>query len=198
VRLKVHVISHGEVCCGSRTDGEVCPRRRQLSPEAAIAPLLDDAALPAASRIAWAQAYPARPVRVVVGNPVGSATDRLARVMSQWLSERLGRPFFVENRPGAGSNIAAEAVAHAPPDGYTLLLVGATNATNATLYERLNFNFIRDIAPVAGIMRAPFVMEVTPSFRAQTVPRVHRLCQGQSKKDQHGLRRDWERQPNFR
>jgi tripartite-type tricarboxylate transporter receptor subunit TctC len=128
------------------------------------------AALPAASRIAWAQSYPARPVRVVVGNPVGSATDSLARVMSQWLSERLGRPFFVENRPGAGSNIAAEAVAHAPPDGYTLLLVGATNATNATLYERLNFNFIRDIAPVAGIMRAPFVMEVTPSLRAQTVP----------------------------
>jgi tripartite-type tricarboxylate transporter receptor subunit TctC len=128
------------------------------------------AALPAASRIAWAQSYPARPVRVVVGNPVGSATDSLARVMSQWLSERLGRPFFVENRPGAGSNIAAEAVAHAPPDGYTLLLVGATNATNATLYERLNFNFRRDIAPVAGIMRAPFVMEVTPSLRAQTVP----------------------------
>jgi tripartite-type tricarboxylate transporter receptor subunit TctC len=127
------------------------------------------AALPVLPHIARAQTYPMRPVRVVVGYPPGSATDILARVMSQWLSEQLGQPFFVENRTGAGSNIATEVVAHAAADGYTLLIVGATNAANATLYEKLSFNFIRDIAPVGGILRAPFVMEVTPSFPAQTV-----------------------------
>ena len=128
------------------------------------------AALPAVSRIAWAQAYPTRPVRIIVGFPAGGATDIVARLMGQWLSERLGQPFVIENRPGAGSNIATEAVVRAPPDGYTLLLVGPPNAINATLYEKLNFNFIRDIAPVAGIIRVPIVMVVNPSVPAKTVP----------------------------
>ena len=128
------------------------------------------AALPAVSRVARAQTYPARPVRVIVGFPAGGPTDIIARLIGQWLSERLGQQFVVENRPGAGSNIATEAVVRAPPDGYTLLLVGATNAINATLYDKLNFNFIRDIAPVAGIIRVPLVMEVHPSVPAKTVP----------------------------
>src|SRR5262245_10388834 len=106
-------------------------------------------ALPAASRIAWAQAYPTRPVRLIVGFPAGgSASDIVARLMGQWLSERLGQQFVVENRTGAATNIATEAVVRAPPDGYTLLFVTATNALNHTLYNNLNFNFIRDIAPV--------------------------------------------------
>src|SRR5215472_8802747 len=104
------------------------------------------AALPAVSRIAWAQAYPARPVHLIVGAPPGGASDIVARLMSQWLSERLGQQFVIDNRPGAGSNIATDAVVRAPPDGYTLLLVGTPNAINATLYDNLNFNFIRDIA----------------------------------------------------
>jgi tripartite-type tricarboxylate transporter receptor subunit TctC len=112
------------------------------------------AALPAVSRFAWAQAYPTRPVRIVVGLAPGGANDIVARLMGQWLSERLGQQFVIENRPGAASNIATEAVVRAPPDGYTLLLCGVNNAINATLYERLNFNFIRDIAPVAGIIKA--------------------------------------------
>ena len=113
------------------------------------------AALPAVSRIARAQAYPTRPVRIIVGFAPGGATDIVARLMGQWLSERLGQQFVIENRPGAGGNIGTEAVVRAPPDGYTLLLVGAPNAINATLYDKLNFNFIRDIAPVAGIIRVP-------------------------------------------
>ena len=128
------------------------------------------AALPAVSRIAWAQAYPTRPVRIIVGFAAGGATDILARLMGQWLSERLGQPFVIENRPGAGSNIGTEAVVRAPPDGYTLLLVSPANAINATLYDKLNFNFIRDIAPVAGIIRVPNVMVVNPSVPAKTVP----------------------------
>ena len=111
------------------------------------------AALPAVSRFAWAQAYPTRPVRIVVGFPAGSAPDIIARLVGQWLSERLGQQFVIENRPGAGSNIGTEVVVRAPPDGYTLLMVVATNAINATLYENLNFNLIRDIAPVASICR---------------------------------------------
>jgi tripartite-type tricarboxylate transporter receptor subunit TctC len=128
------------------------------------------AALPPASRFAWAQTYPTRPVHIVIGYPAGGAADILARLMGQWLSERLGQPFIIENRPGAGTNIATEAVAKAPPDGYTLLLVTTANAMNATLYDKLNFNFIRDIAPVASIVRVPQVMEVNPSVPAKTVP----------------------------
>jgi tripartite-type tricarboxylate transporter receptor subunit TctC len=129
------------------------------------------AALPAVSRVAWAQTYPTRPVRLIVGVAASGGTDIVARLISQWLSERLGQQFIVENRPGAGSNIATEVVVRAPPDGYTLLTVGAPAAINATLYyDKLNFNFIRDIAPVAGIMRGPLVMLVNPSFPAKTVP----------------------------
>src|SRR5262245_47973579 len=109
------------------------------------------AALPVASRFAWAQAYPSRPVRIVVGFAPGGATDIMARLIGQWLSERLGQQFIVENRPGAASNVATEAVVNAPPDGYTLLVATSVNAINATLYEKLNFNLIRDVAPVASI-----------------------------------------------
>src|SRR5256884_1452791 len=127
------------------------------------------AALPVLLRAATAQAYPSRPVRLIVGFPAGGPTDITARVMAQWLSERLGQQVVVDNRAGAGSNIAAEGVVNAPPDGYTLLLVGATNAINATLYEKLNFNFIRDIAPVCGIIRVPLIIEVHPSVPVKTV-----------------------------
>ena len=122
------------------------------------------AALPAVSRIARAQTYPTRPVRIVVGFPAGSAPDIIARLIGQGLSERLGQQFVIENRPGAASNIGTEIVVKAPPDGYTLLLVVATNTVNATLYTNLNFNFIRDIAPVAGIMRVPSAMVVHSEF----------------------------------
>ena len=128
------------------------------------------AALPAMSRITRAQAYPTRPVRWIVGFPAGGPNDILARLMGQWLSERFGQPFVIENRPGAGTNIATEAVVKAPPDGYTLVSIGPAAAVNASLYEKLNFNFIRDIAPVAGIFRTPLVMEVNPSVPAKTVP----------------------------
>jgi tripartite-type tricarboxylate transporter receptor subunit TctC len=128
------------------------------------------AALPAASRIASAQAYPARPVHILVGYGAGSTPDIYARVVADWLSQRLGQTFVVENKPGAATNLAAEAVVRADPDGYTLLLVASPNFINATLYDNLNFNFIRDIAPVASIARAPFVMVVTPTFPAKTVP----------------------------
>jgi tripartite-type tricarboxylate transporter receptor subunit TctC len=128
------------------------------------------AALPAVSRISWAQTYPTRPVRIIVGFAAGGAFDITGRLVGQWLSDRLGQPFVVENRPGAGTNIATEAVVRAPADGYTLLLGGAVNTVNATLYEKLKFDFIRDIAPVAGIIRFPNLMEVNPSFPAKTVP----------------------------
>jgi tripartite-type tricarboxylate transporter receptor subunit TctC len=127
-------------------------------------------ALPAASRVAWAEAYPSQPVRVIVGFAGGGPNDILARLIGQWLAKRLGHPFVIENRPGAGSNIATEAVVRAQPDGYTLLLVGSPNAINATLYERLNFNFIRDIAPVASFMRGALVLVVHPSVPARTLP----------------------------
>ena len=113
------------------------------------------AAVSAVSRIASAQTYPSRPVRIIVGTPSGGAPDILARLVGQWLAEQLGQPFVVENKPGAGGNIATEAVVRAPADGYTLLLVGAPNAINATLYQKRNFDLIRDIAPVAGIDREP-------------------------------------------
>jgi tripartite-type tricarboxylate transporter receptor subunit TctC len=128
------------------------------------------AALPAVSQIARAQTYPTRPVRIIVGFAPGGPTDIAARLIGQRLSERLGQPFVIENRPGGGSNIGAEVVAKALPDGYTLLLVTSANAANATLYPNLNFNFLRDIAPVAGIMRAPIVMAVNASIPARTVP----------------------------
>jgi len=128
------------------------------------------AALPALSRIARAQAYPMRPVRIIVGVTPGAGLDILARLTGQRLSERLGQQFIIENRPGAGTNIAAEAVVRAPPDGYTLLFATAANAINATLYEKLNFNFLRDIAPVASFARAPLVMVINPSLPAKTVP----------------------------
>jgi tripartite-type tricarboxylate transporter receptor subunit TctC len=128
------------------------------------------AALPAVSRVARAQAYPSRPVRWIVGYAAGGGNDIAARLMGQWLTERLGQPFVIENRPGANSNIGTEAVVRAPPDGYTLLLVSAANAVNAALYDNLNFNFIRDIAPVAGLMRVPSAIMVHPSVPATTVP----------------------------
>jgi len=122
------------------------------------------------SRISWAQAYPSRPVRVIVGFAAGGATDIVARILGQWLSERLGQQFVVENRPGAGTNIATEVVVNAAPDGHTLLMVSPTNAVNASLYDKLSYNFIRDIAPVAGVTRVANVMVVNPSFPAKTVP----------------------------
>jgi len=140
------------------------PRRRFLHLAAGAAVV---SALP---RIAAAQAYPAKPVRVIVGFGAGSAADIVSRLISQRISERLGQPFVIENRPGAGGNIATEAVVHAAPDGYTLLQVGTANAINATLYDKLNYNFIRDIAPVAGMITLPNVMVVNRSVPAQTVP----------------------------
>jgi len=127
-------------------------------------------ALPAVSRLAWAETYPSRPVRVIVGFSAGGPNDILARLIGQWLAKWLGHPFVIENRPGAGSNIATEAVVHAPPDGYTLLLVGSPNTINATLYDKLNFNFIRDIVPVASFMRGALVLAVHPSVPAKTLP----------------------------
>ncbi len=141
------------------------PHRRQFLHLAAGA-----AALPAVSRFAWAQAYPTRPVRIIVGTPAGGGLDIVARLVGQWLSERLGQPFVIENRPGAGTNIGTEVVVRAAPDGYTLLLIVTANAINATLYEKLNFNFVRDIAPVGTISREPYIMLVIPSFTAKTVP----------------------------
>jgi tripartite-type tricarboxylate transporter receptor subunit TctC len=127
-------------------------------------------ALPAVSRAAWAENYPARPVRIAVGFPPGTSSDITARLIAQWLSERLGQQFIVENRPGAGTNLAADVVAHASPDGYTLLWVTQSNAINATLYQNLNFNFSNDIQPVASILRVPAVMLVTPSLPPKTIP----------------------------
>jgi tripartite-type tricarboxylate transporter receptor subunit TctC len=141
------------------------PHRRQflhLASGAAVA-------LPAASRIAAAQSYPVRPVTIIVGFSAGGAFDITARLVGQILSQQLGQPFIIENRPGAASNVATEAVVRAKADGYTLLLVGAPAAINATLYGRLNYNFIRDITPIAGVIRVPLVMVVNPSFQARTV-----------------------------
>jgi tripartite-type tricarboxylate transporter receptor subunit TctC len=140
------------------------PRRKFLHLTAGLA------ALPAISRIARAQTYPSRPIRWIVGFTPGGATDIIARLMGQWLSERLGQSVIIENRPGAGSNIAAETVVRAPPDGYTLLLVGPANAVNVTLYHNLNFNFIHDIAGIASISREPLVVAVNPSVPVRTIP----------------------------
>jgi len=140
------------------------PRRRLLQLAVGAA------ALPAVSRVAWAQTYPTRPVRIVVALPTGSSPDIVARLMAQWLSERLGQQFIIDNRAGANGNVGTELAVRAAPDGYTLLMAIAANAVNATLYNNLSFNFIRDIAPVAGIVRIPQVMEVNPSVPAETVP----------------------------
>jgi tripartite-type tricarboxylate transporter receptor subunit TctC len=140
------------------------PRRKLLHLAAGAA------ALPAVSRIARAQTYPTRPVRIIVGFPPAGGADIMARLMGPWLSERLGQSFIIENRPGAGSNIGTEAVVRAPADGYTLLMVLTPNAVNATLYEKLNFDFIRDIAPVAGVVRFPNLVVINPSVPAKTVP----------------------------
>src|SRR5262249_11989524 len=136
------------------------PHRRQFLHLAAGA-----ATLSAVARLAWAQAYPSRPVRIIVAFAPAGSSDIVARLMGQWLSERLGQPFVIENRPGAGGNIGTEAVVRASPDGYTLLIVGGWNAINATLYDKLSFNFIRDIAPVAGIHREPYVIACIHRFR---------------------------------
>jgi tripartite-type tricarboxylate transporter receptor subunit TctC len=140
------------------------PRRRFLRLAAGAA------ALPAVSCFAWAQTYPTRPVRVIVPFAAGGGTDITARLMGQWLSDRLAQPFVIENRPGGGTNIGTEAAVKSPADGYTLLVVGTSNTVNPSLYDRLNFNLIRDIAPVGGIIRAPYVMVVNPSLPTQTVP----------------------------
>ena len=140
------------------------PRRRFLHLAAGAV------ALPAVSRFAWAQAYPSRPVHLIAGFPPGGIVDIVARLIGQWLSERLGRPFVIENRAGAGSNIATELVTKAQPDGYTLLLVSSVNSWNTAIYDNLKFNFIRDIAPIASIVRTPAVMEVNPSDPAKTLP----------------------------
>jgi tripartite-type tricarboxylate transporter receptor subunit TctC len=142
------------------------PRRQFLHLAAAAA------ALPAASHIARAQAYPTRAVRIVVGFPAGGTADIISRLMGQWLSERLGQQFIVENRPGAASNIAAEAVVRAPPDGYTLLMVTNDNAINSLLYQKLSFDFVRDIMPVVGLIHVPLVLEVHPAVPAKTVPEL--------------------------
>jgi tripartite-type tricarboxylate transporter receptor subunit TctC len=142
------------------------PRRKFLHLAAGVV------ALPAVSRVARAQAYPTRPVRIVVGFAAGGSTDIGARVIGQWLQERLGQPFVIENRPGAGTNIATETVVRAPPDGYTLLMVGPSSAVNATLYDKLDFVFLRDIAPVASLIRQPQIMLANPSVMSKTVPEL--------------------------
>jgi Tripartite tricarboxylate transporter family receptor len=147
------------------------------------------AVLPVVSPLAWAQAYPTRPVRFIIGYPPGGAADITARLMGQWLSDRLAQPLIIESRPGASTNIAAEAVVHAPPDGYTLLLVAPANAINVSLYHKLPFDFIRDIAPVAGLIRFPNVVIVNPSVPARQTQhgvgrqRVYDPCVGGTVQD---------------
>ena len=141
----------------------------QLSRRAVLRLIAASAALPAAARMTWAQAYPARPLRIIVPFPAGQASDTVARLVGQSLSQRLGQPFVIENRTGAGGNIGTESVVRAMPDGYTLLLASLSNAVNATLYKKLNFDFIRDIGPVASIGGGPYLMVVNPSVPAKTV-----------------------------
>ena len=143
-------------------------------------------ALAATAKISWAQTYPTRPVRILVGFTAGGNFDIVARLMGQWLSEQLHQPVIVENRPGASSNLATEAVIRAPADGYTLLLGGTVNAINATLYEKLSFNFIRDVAPVSGVVRFPNVMTVSASFPAKTVPEFIAYAKANPGKINHG------------
>ena len=141
----------------------------QLSRRAVLRLIAASAALPAAARMTWAQAYPARPLRIIVPFPAGQASDTVARLVGQSLSQQLGQPFVIENRTGAGGNIGTESVVRAMPDGYTLLLASLSNAVNATLHKKLNFDFIRDIAPVASIGGGPYLMVVNPSVPAKTV-----------------------------
>ncbi|HEY0849103.1 MAG TPA: tripartite tricarboxylate transporter substrate binding protein, partial [Bradyrhizobium sp.] len=129
-------------------------------------------ALPTSSRLARAQAYPSRPVRLIIGYTPGGSADLTARLMGQWLSEKLGQSFVIENRPGGGTNIATEAALRSPPDGYTLLLVAPANAINATLYDKLNFNFIKEVEPIAGLIRFPNVVVVNPSVPVKTIPEL--------------------------
>jgi len=143
------------------------PHRRYFLHLAAAA-----AVLPVVSRVARAQIYPSRPVRIIVPFPAAGLSDIVTRLVGQWLAERLGTPFVIEHRPGAGSNLGTEVVVNAPPDGYTLLNLSSANATNATMYEKLNFDFIRDIAPVASLVRFPYVLEVNPSVPIRSVPEL--------------------------
>jgi len=153
--------------------GIMQPQRRRFLHLAATA-----GAFSLVSRNGWAQAYPTKPVRIVVGFAAGGTTDIVARLVAQWLSERLGQQFVVENRPGASTNLAAEAVARAPADGYTLLTIGSTNTINATLHDRLSFNLNRDFTMVAGLIRSPFVLEVHPSVPVKTVPEFIAAAKG--------------------
>ena len=156
------------------------PRRKFLHLAAGAA------ALPAASRIAGAQAYPSRPVHLIVGFPPGSGIDRDAHIVGEWLAARFGQSFDVENRLGAGTNIATETVVRAPADGYTLLLANTANAINATLYDKLNFNFIRDITPVAGLVSIPHYHIGQSVVSRHDSSRTHRLCQGKSRQGHYG------------
>ena len=188
----VHTLSVQARIARGRGEGNMKLPRRQFLHLAAGA-----AALPAVSRIAWAQTYPTRPVRIVAPTAPGGAPDILARLIGQWLSERLGQPFVIENRPGSGNNIGTEAVVRAPPDGYTLLMVSTSNAINATLYDKLNFVFLRDIAPVA-VISLPFVMVVNPSVPAKTVPELTAYAKANPGKIKYGVVRHREYQPRIR
>ena len=143
--------------------------------------------------IARAQSFPTRPVRLIVGQAAGSGSDVLARLIAQWLSDRLGQPFVVENRPGAGGNIGAEAVVRSPADGHTLLLITSTNVINTALYDNLSFNVVRDIAAIASVTLTPYALVVNPAFTAKTVPDLIEYAKGNPGKSQYGLRGQWQR-----
>src|SRR6476660_7290945 len=149
---------------------QASPRAMQLRRRDVLQLAAGAATAAVASGLARAQSYPARPVQIVVGFPAGSGPDIVARLAAQWLTEQLGQQFVVDNRPGAGSNLATEAVARAAPDGYTLLLIGGANTINATLFDKLSFDFLRDIAPVASVFETPLVVEVNPSVPVHTIP----------------------------
>ncbi|BAT59390.1 tripartite tricarboxylate transporter family receptor [Variibacter gotjawalensis] len=167
--------------------------RRQLLGAAGAA-----AALAIDSRRALAEAYPVRPVRLVVPFAAGGPTDVVARLTGQWLSERLGQQFIIENRPGAGGSVGTEVVVRAPPDGYTLLQVGAFTVVNAALYDNLSFSFARDITPVASMFSTPLVMVANPSLPAKTIPEFIAYAKRQSRQDQYGVERNWRNAPRHR
>ena len=168
------------------------PRRRFLQLATGAA------AVAAVARIGWAQTYPSRPVTLIVFVPAGSTPDIIARLVGQALSQRLGQSLVIDNRPGGGGNLALQAVARAPADGYTLLMVATPHAVNVTLYEKSATTLTRDIVPVASINNDSFVLLANPSFAAKTVPEVNRLCQSQSRQDKPGLERDWKLEPSQR